>query len=282
MKKNEKGITLITLATTIVVLMILSTVSINAVFGENGILKKSKQQRAKTEGTIYNEETKNNEISTEYANAMNSEYIKISEATKEQKLMSEKAKPGDYVIYSSPSKSFTMSTSQTGYSSSQTYSTDSYIGMWQVLYNDTVHGLQIISCGDVTAGKGFYLGNSSDETKAKQSYNNAVTTLNMFAQNYVNTIYATSGRCVGSNPTKPADSVNTNLTLTHAFNGSTDSGCKIADTNYTIDLNALTSATSQKSAGIASIGSEYFLASRNAWAGIIQVLQLEQLVQVEV
>lgn len=118
MKKNEKGITLITLATTIVVLMILSTVSINAVFGENGILKKSKQQRAKTEGTIYNEETKNNEISTEYANAMNSEYIKISEATKEQKLMSEKAKPGDYVIYSSPSKSFTMSTSQTGYSSS--------------------------------------------------------------------------------------------------------------------------------------------------------------------
>ncbi|MFQ6944426.1 MAG: hypothetical protein ACLRTR_08725 [Clostridia bacterium] len=40
--KNKKGITLIALVVTVVVLIILAGVSINAVLGDNGIIKKSK------------------------------------------------------------------------------------------------------------------------------------------------------------------------------------------------------------------------------------------------
>ena len=43
--QENKGITLIALVVTIVVLIILATVSINAVFGDNGIIKKA--ERAK-------------------------------------------------------------------------------------------------------------------------------------------------------------------------------------------------------------------------------------------
>lgn len=41
--KNKKGITLIALVITIVVLIILATISINSVFGENGLIAKAEQ-----------------------------------------------------------------------------------------------------------------------------------------------------------------------------------------------------------------------------------------------
>lgn len=47
--KNERGITLIALVITIVVLLILAGVSINMLTGENGILKQSKEAKKQTE-----------------------------------------------------------------------------------------------------------------------------------------------------------------------------------------------------------------------------------------
>ncbi len=44
-RKNDKGITLIALVVTIIVLIILATVSINMVVGENGLIKKAEQAR---------------------------------------------------------------------------------------------------------------------------------------------------------------------------------------------------------------------------------------------
>ena len=44
-RKNERGITLIALVVTIIVLIILATVSINMVVGENGLIKKAEQAR---------------------------------------------------------------------------------------------------------------------------------------------------------------------------------------------------------------------------------------------
>ena len=41
--KSKKGITLVALVVTIVVLLILAGVSINAVLGDNGIIKKANQ-----------------------------------------------------------------------------------------------------------------------------------------------------------------------------------------------------------------------------------------------
>ena len=43
---GEKGITLVALAVTITVMLILGTISINAMFGENGVLKKKQKSKA--------------------------------------------------------------------------------------------------------------------------------------------------------------------------------------------------------------------------------------------
>ena len=46
--KNEKAITLIALVVTIIVLIILASISINLVLGENGIITKAKDTRDET------------------------------------------------------------------------------------------------------------------------------------------------------------------------------------------------------------------------------------------
>ena len=46
--KNKKGITLIALVVTLVVLLILSAISINFIVGDNGIFKTAKEAEEKT------------------------------------------------------------------------------------------------------------------------------------------------------------------------------------------------------------------------------------------
>ena len=65
--KKEKGITLIALVVTIAVLIILATVSINAVLGQNGIIKKSKDMSEMYEKSKENEEIAMKELSNEVA-----------------------------------------------------------------------------------------------------------------------------------------------------------------------------------------------------------------------
>ena len=43
--KRQKGITLVALVITIVILIILATVSINAIFGENGLVTKAQEAK---------------------------------------------------------------------------------------------------------------------------------------------------------------------------------------------------------------------------------------------
>lgn len=54
--KEEKGITLVALAVTIVVLVLIAGVNINLVLGDNGIVKKAQEAREKTEEAKANEE----------------------------------------------------------------------------------------------------------------------------------------------------------------------------------------------------------------------------------
>ncbi len=135
-----------------------------------------------------------------------------------------------------------MMTEQTGYESEQTYNTEDYTGLWQVLYNDEEHGLQIISANDVTNGKFLRL-------KGKEGYNKSVGTLNSFCSNYVSETYATSGRCVGSNAIHPEGT-------TELYEGSYDYLKQYAkdliknDTEYLSDYNALKAATHQNTNGI--------------------------------
>ena len=60
---NQKGITLIALVVTIVVLLILAGVSVNAIFSENGIIKRAKDAQNKMDQAAENDQKGINELS---------------------------------------------------------------------------------------------------------------------------------------------------------------------------------------------------------------------------
>jgi len=161
-----------------------------------------------------------------------------------------KLKVGDYVAYTPTSQSYTMTTTQTGYTSDQTYTTSSYTGGWQVLYNDTTYGVQIIS-SDVVGS--LYL-------SGVNGYNNLVGTLNTMAGKYVNAAYAKSGRSVGSLPSDTQTSTGTTELYTGSYTYFTTYGWnnkyKVEDTNYTSDQTAM------RTAGVINISKAYWLGSR--------------------
>ena len=134
----------------------------------------------------------------------------------------------------------------------------------RVLYEaSSEYGLQIISdkkVADVTLG-------GSTWATGRNSYNNAITTLNSEAGKYLNTAYATDARCVGSVPT------NQNGTFTNKnsenvgpvklqFNSSISgaSNMKQQDNNYVTDK------TQMESLGILTIEEKYWVASRSIYS----------------
>ena len=66
--KNNKGITLVALVVTIVVLLILAAVSINLVLGDNGIVKKAQDAKTKTTEDQENMLTGMNQLADEIDN----------------------------------------------------------------------------------------------------------------------------------------------------------------------------------------------------------------------
>ena len=73
--KQEKGITLIALAVTIVIIIILAGITINGVFGDDGVLKQAKGTQDKTSSLIEKEEDKMNYLEGEYINVINEDRI---------------------------------------------------------------------------------------------------------------------------------------------------------------------------------------------------------------
>ena len=55
--KNKKGITLLTLIVTIIILLVLTGVTMSAIVGDNGIIKKAKKAKMETEAAAKQEET---------------------------------------------------------------------------------------------------------------------------------------------------------------------------------------------------------------------------------
>ena len=60
--KQEKGITLIALVVTIVVLLILAGVSVNAIFSDNGIIKRAQEAQSKMDEAKQNDLTAINNL----------------------------------------------------------------------------------------------------------------------------------------------------------------------------------------------------------------------------
>ena len=70
MLNKQRGITLVALVITIVILIILATVSINAVFGENGLIRKAEQAKEIQEEATKNEEEGINTLLGEFGEVM--------------------------------------------------------------------------------------------------------------------------------------------------------------------------------------------------------------------
>ena len=68
--KSQKGITLVALVITIIIIIILATVSISAVFGDNGLIEKAEEAKDMTANSVIAEQEEMNELLTEYTNIM--------------------------------------------------------------------------------------------------------------------------------------------------------------------------------------------------------------------
>lgn len=69
-QKKQKGITLVALVVTMVILIILATVTISATLGENGLIKQAKKTKDLANNFISKEESDMNKLLQEYANMM--------------------------------------------------------------------------------------------------------------------------------------------------------------------------------------------------------------------
>ena len=252
-EKNMKGITLIALVITIIVLIILAGISISMIVGDNGIITQA-QRAAKETANV-------TKASEEEMNTLIEEMEQYIKENNEAENAIERLKAGDYIEY------------DTGIEG---------VGkkLFRVLYpKNSEYGLQIISDKNIEnvqfGGDNWIAG--------KESYNNAIKTLNDKAQTYINLEYATDARCVGSIPTvengifisknegtdttvilpppvpEGEDSNNwwTSYTKPDGWD-SNDSLCYNTDENYIIDANQM------KSANIIQTNEIYWLASRYA------------------
>ena len=148
LKKTEKGITLVALVVTIVVLLILAGVSINLVLGNNGIIAKAKEAETKSAEASQNDLKGMNALAEEMNNALG----------EKPKVDLSKYKIGDSVnyTYDPASSSYTLESKYSGYSSNQTIAQTTGL-TWKVLNvdkeNDTV---DIISTNPTSSTVNFY------------------------------------------------------------------------------------------------------------------------------
>ena len=132
MLKNKKGITLVALVVTIVVLLILAGVSINLVLGNNGIIAKAKDAETKSAEASQNDLKGMNALTEEMNNALG----------EKPKVDLSKYKIGDSVNYTyDPAGSYSLSSTYSGCSRNQTIAQTTGL-TWKVLNvdkeNDTV------------------------------------------------------------------------------------------------------------------------------------------------
>ena len=261
-KANSKGITLIALIITIIVLLILAGVTINLTLGENGIFRTAEMagknymdaQDRELAGLVDFENMIDNIIGGTGSSSGTDTPIT------NYKTLRSLAEAGDYVKY------------DTGISSVG----DNGIVTFRVLYNDDTYGLQIISDKsiEIVPLAQESTGEIINETpliklstweQGRDSYNNAIAILNEKAEYYAQSSpYALDGRCVGSVATIGADgkfnAKNTeNVGPVQLQYSSTVEGAnemKETDTNYTTDQ------TVMQTANIMATGEIYWLASR--------------------
>ena len=289
--KANKGITLIALVITIIVLLILAGVSIATLVGENGILTRASEASRETEIASVREQAQLDITNWVAGKMENGEDTTVNTPEKIQEILETENQNNGNKYYSGFSETGVTTPNgyevpyeelyTTGTSGGETVSKtvedlvagdrvyydtgDTSVGNQGViecivLYDSSSeYGVQIISADIVDT---VTLGDSDFNT-AKDSYNNALKILYNKAQEYLNTTYATSARCVGSKPDEPDWD-------TEEMLGEDDSDFfinmnkysnifKIGDENYDMDWRQM--GTIAK-VNIKDASSDYWMASR--------------------
>ena len=132
LKKTEKGITLVALVVTIVVLLILAGVSINLVLGNNGIIAKAKDAETKSAEASQNDLKGMNALTEEMNNAL---------GEKPQVDLS-KYKLGDYVNYTyDKAENYVLTSATCGSGSNPSTGIPQTTGLkWRILNIDEANG----------------------------------------------------------------------------------------------------------------------------------------------
>ena len=183
-KETQRGITLIALVITIVILIILATVTLNVVLGDGGLIQRAQQAKELTEEAAEKEEQQILNL-TGYFDELAAD--SVVEAFKAGDI-----KVGDYVNYTPDSNSpVNLTEADTGYGTTQTYSVDSST-TWRVLglSEDGQHLL-------LTSGSPIKSNNAEYPYLILQGatgYLNCVQTLNKAASVYNNSTLAEETR----------------------------------------------------------------------------------------
>lgn len=204
MIKKEKGITLIALVVTIIVLIILAGVSISLIVGENGIINMAKKAQEDTKIAEQEEKQQLNHLYLE------------SQMVKD---LVETVKVGDYIVYSTENLTTPQNVSG-GYATvSDTARTPAnYTGYWRVLENN---GQNVTIISDQSVGNVAINGIGG--------FNNVATCLNTIA-NWYKTEFAVSARGVGTGDVSKL-SANSMLKTGYSY-WTTETGRGSAGTSY--------------------------------------------------
>lgn len=293
---KNKGITLIALVITIIVLLILAGISIATLTGENGMLTKANTAKTQneeatdlemvrlavttgkleniTEGTeinaaIQKELRKTDSVATvegdgeEKDITYNSKLYKINITTGTAELEKPFEKP-NYNEATKTLKPGDFVTYDTGIDG---------VGkvLCRVLYDaSSEYGLQIITNDcikqngeyvDLTFGGDDYRWSDSDlkmeeYNRVKMEYNNIIKILNEEASKYLNQTYIIETRCVGSVPNNKNSETKTTAIYKNKYNDEIDTEIKEADTNYESDYEKL------EMLNLLNTNKSYWLASR--------------------
>lgn len=219
MYRKERGVTLIALVITIIVLIILAGVTITSITGEDSITNETKETRAqaeresiieKIEADLLTEKTKTGKTPTK---------DQLKELIKEKEYNKEEPGENDFVTKDG---GYTINYDEIiGWKEEEKLPTvgelkiNDYVKYMDkkgvereciVLYdkeynqkNNTNYGVQIITSDIV---ENVTLGDENFE-KSIESYNNALQLLYNKAQEFLNDKYAINARCVGSKPDEP-------------------------------------------------------------------------------
>lgn len=211
---SQKGITLIALVITIIVLLILAGISIAMLTGENGILTQAQKAKEETEkasvieqaktdileiqieGNIILTKTQLKDVLSKYFEPMPEE-VSIDDILTTKEDYGGKYEIAVSEIYDgelAKTAGEVLKVNPDGSTPEEKSPYVKYNGLdCRVLYSDEIHGIQIVAENNV---EDVTLGETGNFEKSREDYNNAIDILNNKAKEYKGT-KAIDARCLG-------------------------------------------------------------------------------------